>query len=115
MDLTAPITALRVAWSDDHVCQVARDFLIECDWQLEAGEGWIQVPPDAEILVFSAAVILSEYAFGDHIEAIVYLGVERLLASVFPVHGLLRLYLNASGQMITEDRYSLEHWRERSA
>jgi hypothetical protein len=43
----------------------------------------------------------------------VYLGVERSLPHLFPVHGVLRLYLNAAGQMITEDRYSPAAWRGR--
>ena len=103
--------AIRAGWSDDHVCRVAREFLAECEWELEAGEGSIQVPPEAELLVFSAAVIVSDHAvFGDHVEAVMYLGVERSPPNLFPAHGVLRLYLNAAGQLITEDRYSLARW-----
>jgi hypothetical protein len=113
MDLRPAMDGVRAAWSDDHVCRVARDFLAECGWALEAGEGegeWLRVPPEAELLVYSAAVILSGLGFGDHVEAIVYLGVERSPHNVWPVHGVLRLYLNAAGQMITEDRYLPTEW-----
>jgi hypothetical protein len=113
MDLRAAIEAVRVAWSDDHVCNVARAFLAECGWELEAGEGWIKVPPEAELAVYSAAVLVSDHGFGDHVEAIVYLGVERVPPNLFPVHGVLRLYMNAAGRLITEDRYSLDEWRRR--
>jgi len=113
MDMRAAINDFRAAWSDDHVCGVARDFLAECGWELEAGEGFIRVPPDAELAVYSAAVILSERGFGDHVEAIVYLGIERSPPDLFPVYGVLRLYLNPAGQMITEDRYSPAGWLQR--
>ncbi|MGL4553811.1 MAG: hypothetical protein ACRC33_21825 [Gemmataceae bacterium] len=111
MDLRAAMDALRAAWSDAHVCGVARTFLAECGWELEAGEGFIRVPPDAELLMYSAASTVSDYSgFGDHVEAIVFLGAERSPHGTFPVHGVLRLYLNAAGQMITEDRYSAADW-----
>ena len=111
MDLRAAMADVRAAWSDDHVCRVARRFLAECGWELEAGDGSIRVPPDAELLVYSAAVIFSEFGFGDHVEALVYLGVGGSPPNVRPVHGVLRLYLNGAGEMITEDRYSLDDWR----
>ena len=113
MDLQVAIDAVRATWSDDHVCRVVRNFLAECGWELEADEGFIRVPPDAELLVYMAAVIVSAHGFGDHVEAIVYLGVERSPPNVWPVHGVLRLYLNAAGQMITEDRYSPAEWLRR--
>ena len=111
MDLRPAMDAVRVAWSDDHISRVARDFLAECGWALEVGEGeWLRVPPEAELSVYSAAVILSGHGFGDHVEAVVYLGVERSPPNVWPVHGVLRLYLNAAGQMITEDRFLPIEW-----
>ncbi|VTR96196.1 unnamed protein product [Gemmata massiliana] len=110
MEMQAAIDSIRAVWSDCHVCQVTREFLAKCEWKLEVGEGWIEVPADAELLVYSAAVIVSDHGFGDHIEAIVYLGVQRVPPTLFPVHGVLRLYLNPAGQMVTEDRYSLAEW-----
>jgi hypothetical protein len=112
MDLQTEINAVRAAWSTDHICKIARDFLTLCQWELEIDENWIKVPPDAEILVHSGAVILSDEGFGDHIVALVYLGVER--PGLLPKYGVLRLYLNAAGQMMTEDRYSPSGWRDRS-
>jgi hypothetical protein len=113
MDLQVEINAVRAAWSTDHICHVARDFLTACQWELEIDGDWIKVPPDAEIHVHSGAIILSDGGFGDHIVAIVYLGIER--PSLLPVYAVLRLYLNAAGQMITEDRYSPSGWRDRSS
>src|SRR4051812_19841490 len=104
MDLSAAMKAIRVAWSDEVVCRVAREFLAKCAWRLELAEGEkiFKVPPETELLVYSAAVIISEHdGFRDHIEAIVYSGVDRTESGIFPVHGVLRLYLDASGQMIT--------------
>ena len=103
MDLWAAMDAVRAAWSDEHVCGVARAFLAECDWGLESGDGWIRVPPNADLVVYSAAVIVSQYGFGDHVEAIVYLGADQSPSGIFPVHGVLRLYLNAAGQVLTEE------------
>lgn len=113
MDLRAAMNAIRAAWSDEHVCHIARDFLARCGWKLEVGARFLRVPPDAELLVYSSAVIVSDRGFGDHVEAIVYLGVEGSLPNVIPVYGVLRLYLNAAGEMITEDRYSPAGWRTR--
>ena len=114
MDMRAAMEAVRAEWSDDHVCAVARAFLAKCGWELEAGEGWIKVPPGAELAVTSAAVVVSDHGFGDHVEAIVYLGVEGSPPHQLPVHGVLRLYLNETGQLITEDRYSPDQWRSRT-
>ena len=111
MDMRRAMNVVRSAWSDDHVCRVTRQFLSECGWELEADDGWIRVPEDAELLVYSAAIIVSNHGFGDHIEATVYLGVKRLPPNLCPVHGVLRVYLNAAGQFITEDRYSLTEWQ----
>ena len=113
MDLRAAIDALRAAWSDTHVCGVARSFLAECGWELEAGDGYIRVPPDAELVVYSAASIVSAHGFGDRVEAIVLLGVERSPPNIWPVHGVLRLYLSTAGEMITEDRYLPADWLRR--
>jgi hypothetical protein len=113
MDLRAAMDALRSTWSDEYVCGVARAFLAGCGWELEAGDGHIRVPPDAELLVYSAASVVSEFGFGDHVEAIVYLGVGRSPPNVWPVYGVLRLYLNDAGRMITEDRYSIADWQRR--
>lgn len=110
MDMRAAMSAVRVAWSDADVCRVARAFLAECSWELEVGKERISIPPETELLVYSAAVIVSEHGFGDHIEAIVYLGAERTKCGTFPVHGVLRLYLDPTGGMITEDRYSRGGW-----
>lgn len=114
MDLWAAMDAVRAAWSDEHVCGVARAFLAECDWGLESGDGWIRVPPNADLVVYSAAVIVSQYGFGDHVEAIVYLGADQSPSGIFPVHGVLRLYLNAAGQVLTEDWYTPAEWWGRS-
>ncbi|HKA05845.1 MAG TPA: hypothetical protein VKD71_01225 [Gemmataceae bacterium] len=113
MDMRAAMDGVRAAWSAEHVCRAARDFLAECGWELEAGAGHIRVPPDAELAVYSAAVIVSDHGFGDHVEAVVYLGVERSPPNVWPVHGVLRLYLNPAGQMVTEDRYTPAEWFQR--
>ncbi|QJX00079.1 hypothetical protein [Frigoriglobus tundricola] len=86
MDLRGALGGVRAAWSADHVCRVAPAFFAECGWALEVAGGWIEVPPGAELVVFSAAVIVSDHrAFGDHVEAIVYLGVERSPPNLFPV------------------------------
>ena len=113
MDMRAAMDGVRAACSAEYVCRVARTFLAECGWELEAGDGSIRVPPDAELAVYSAAVIVSDHGFGDHVEAIVYLGVERSPPNVWPVHGVLRLYLDPAGQMVTEDRYSPAEWLQR--
>lgn len=113
MDMRAAMDGIRAVWPDDHVRRVARDFLANCDWELEAGAGSIRVPPDAELAVYSAAVVVSDHGFGDHVEAIVYLGVEGSPPDMRPVHGVLRLYLNPAGEMITEDRYSPAEWMQR--
>lgn len=102
------------AWSDDHVRRVTRDFLTRCDWALGDDDGWICVPPDAELVVLGRALILSEHGFGDHVTVIVYLGVnDPSSRNPSPLHEVLRLYLNADGRMITEDRYSPADWRDR--
>lgn len=113
MDLRTAMDVVRAAWSDAHVCRLARDFLAGCGWALEADGGAVRVPADAELLVYSAAVIVSDHGFGDHVEAIVYLGVKRSPPNVFPVHGVLRLYLDAAGRMVTEDRYTVADWMRR--
>ncbi|MBO0697588.1 MAG: hypothetical protein J2P46_04275 [Zavarzinella sp.] len=113
MDMRAAMDGVRAAWSAEHVCRAARAFLAECGWELEAGAGRIRVPPDAELAVSRAAVVVSDHGFGDHVEAVVYLGVEGSPPNVRPVHGVLRLYLNAAGRMITEDRYTPAEWLQR--
>ena len=110
MDMRAAMDGMRAACSAEHVCRVARGFLASCGWELEAGAGLIRVPPDAEFAVFSTAVIVSDYGFGDHVETVVYLGVGGAPPNVWPVHGVLRLYLDPAGRMITEDRYSRAEW-----
>jgi len=115
MDLRAAMSSARAAWSDECALGVTRDFLAECGWALEAGGGLIEVPADAELRVRSAAFILSDQGFGDHVEAIVYLGADGSPPHDLPRHGVLRLYLNAEGRMITEDRYSPAEWRDRRA
>ena len=105
--------AVRAAWSDEHICRSVRDFLIECGWELELNDRLIRIPQDAELLVYSSAVVVSDFdGFGDHVEAIVYIGVKRSPPNLFPVHGVIRLYLNPSGKMITEDRYLPSAWFE---
>ena len=106
MDLRAVMSSARAAWSDAHVLGVARQFLTLCGWSLEVGDGIIEVPMDAELRVISWALIFSQDGFGDHAVAIVYLGLDKPPRHDLPLHGVLRLYLNADGQMITEDRYS---------
>lgn len=114
MDLNAVVSAARAAWSDEHVRHVARWFLQLCGWRLEVDdETWIEVPPDVELYVYMRGVVLSEHGFGDHLIAILYLGAEHSPPNVFPVHGVLRLYPNSAGEMITEDRYSVQGWASR--
>ncbi len=114
MDLRAATDAFRTAWSEDHVCRVARDFLTECGQELETGNGLMRVPPDAALMAYNAAVILTDYGFGDHVETVIYLGVGRSQPHVWPVYGVLRLYLTVAGEMITEDRYSLAEYQRGS-
>jgi hypothetical protein len=97
MDLRPAMAAIRAAWSDDHVCNVARAFVAKCGGELEAGEGSIKVPPEAELAVDSRAVVVSDWGFGDHVEAIVFLGVAGAPPNRVPLHGVLRLYLTADG------------------
>lgn len=113
MDMRTAIVGVRASWSAEHICRVARDFLASCGWELEADDGFIRVPPDAEFEVYSTAIIVSNHGFGDHVEAVVYLGAEQSPPNVWPVYGVLRLYLNLEGQMITEDRYSRTGWFQR--
>jgi hypothetical protein len=115
MDLRATIFSARAAWSDAYVIDMARKFLAECRWALEAGDGLIDGPVDVELQIRSAAIILSDQGFGDHVEAIVYLGADGSPPHDRPLHGALRLYLDAEGRMITEDRYSPAEWRDRRA
>jgi hypothetical protein len=113
MDMHGVAAAARAAWSDEHVCRVAPEFLELCGWRLEADETWIEVPPDVELYVLTRAVVLSEHGFGDHLLASVYLGAKRQPPNVWPVHGVLRLHLNLAGNMITEDRYTVRGWMSR--
>ena len=113
MDLRAVMSSARAAWSDACVVGLARAFLSRCGWALEVDGGLIDVPMDAEFRVRSAAFILSDHGFGDHVEAIVYLGADGSPPHDLPRYGVLRLYLDAEGRMITEDRYSPDEWRDR--
>lgn len=107
-------SAIREALPATHIATVARQFLAECEWELEVESGRLRLQPDVELLVYSTAIIISDhYTFGDHVEAIVYLGVERSASEVLPALGVLRLYLTVVGSLITEDRYSRSAWMSR--
>ena len=113
MDLESVVGDALTAWSDDHVRRVTREFLTECSWSLEVDDTLVAVPQEVELVVYSRAIVLSDHGFGNHLEAVVFLGESGYPPNSCPIHGVLRLYLTPTGQMISEDRYSRTGWSER--
>jgi hypothetical protein len=103
------------------VSEAAIRFLDSAEWELEFdGMGMVTIPREPRPIVASRAYIKphAHGGFGDHYEAIVYLGPEAWLTNTAthqnwtPRSGVLRLYFNLNGRFITEDRYSLSAWNQ---
>jgi hypothetical protein len=95
-----------------HVRASAHAFLATCNWQLEIDEEMVTIPHDAELCVRSRAFVKADVGdvfLDDHFEAVVLIGKVQLGPNVGATYGVLRLYFNAAGQFISEDRYNKYH------
>jgi hypothetical protein len=90
------------------VLRTAREFLVSCDWQLELDEDLLAIPPESQLLIRSRAFIageLDDVFLGDHLEAVVLVGVDDSIPNLAK-YAQLKLYFTMDGQFVSEDRYS---------
>jgi hypothetical protein len=97
---------LRDILGKDHVFRCTHDLISEAEGSLEIGDKLIQFSPDEELVLISRAYVIDDSGegFGDHLEAIVGLGHERVERWSIYRKGMLRLYFKLDGTLITEDR-----------
>ena len=85
-------------------------FLEEADWKLEFHDGEARtIPRQPEPLVASRAFVkahVPDIFLGDHYEAVVYLGAERVGDNWVPTAGTLKLYFDRDGNFVSEDRHA---------
>lgn len=92
------------------VLAVTAKFLEECGWRLEIEEDQIvNLPNHLELYVQSRAFVKADgpdVFLGNHYEAVVYLGYEKIEDNVIPQYGILKMYFNQAGEFVSEDRHS---------
>ncbi|MGH9942441.1 MAG: hypothetical protein ACRD9R_08810 [Pyrinomonadaceae bacterium] len=92
----------------ESVLRQATAFLDACAWTLEISDDhFVNIPQGTTLVVRSRAFVkadMSDYVLlDDHFEAVVHVGeAEGLRRAKYAV---LRMYFNAEGKFVTEDRY----------
>ena len=89
----------------DH--QTNPSLLDRCGWELEIDESLTSIPRETPIGVRSRAFIKADAAdifLGDHYGAVVLLGIEAIGEYQRAKYGVLRMYFNAEGDFVSEDR-----------
>lgn len=88
--------------------QALVEFLDEAGWRLEFDDvGILSVPQDPPPKLISRAFIAAhapDVLLGDHFEAVFALAPEWVGENVRGRAGYLRLYFDAEGRFVTEDR-----------
>lgn len=87
----------------------ARKFLAECGWELEIGDSRVEIPVNTELRVQTRAYVVADapdVLLGNHYEAVVLLGCEKVGENWRPQFGYLKMYFDERGNFVTEDRYA---------
>jgi hypothetical protein len=91
------------------VLAAAHRFLDSAAWQLEfEGLGIVSVPRDPSPVVATRAFVRAhapDVFLGDHFEASVLLGPEKVGGNWTARSGILKLFFDLKGSFISEDRY----------
>ncbi len=92
----------------EHVLRATREFLASCGWQLELDDETLNIPPESRLVVRSRAFIaaeLDDVFIGDHLEAVVLIGVDDSIPTLAR-YAQLKLYFTMDGKFVSEDRCS---------
>ena len=93
---------------EELVLRTCSEFLESCGWQLELDEEMLAIPPESKLVVRSRAFIaaeLDDVFIGDHLEAIVLVGIDDSIPTLAK-YAQLRLYFTMDGKFVSEDRYA---------
>ena len=91
----------------DAVLRTVYAFLESAEWRLEFGDSIVPIPRDPAPVILTRAFIKAHVPgvfLGDHYEATVALGPERIGTHTIARAGVLKLYFNREGQFVSEDR-----------
>lgn len=90
------------------VLRTTRHFLESYGWQLELDAELLVIPPESKLVIRSRAFIaaeLDDVFLGDHLEAVVLIGIEDSTGRLAK-HAQLKSYFTMDGEFVSEDRYS---------